>query len=163
MAAEHKMEFDHDDDDPFISGLGGQHDPEFLIPDQWGGAAERRHKDVPDVDDAVDIIENSKEPFWGKLIKKLYLDGFSIEQMEEAFILSNMQFKWTGQICIWFQESTPRPTCVEQMRFAAYELGERNTEHCRSVIQRLIESNCAEIEPEPEPLPQEQSVDQPPA
>lgn len=61
------------------------------------------------------MILNSTDPFWGNLITKLYREGFSIQQMQEAFSVPKQSFKWYGQLTIWFQES--KPTCIEQIEF----------------------------------------------
>ena len=56
----------------------------------------KEHSTIPDlgmhfldmaktVEHAERIIDKSTEPFWGKLIRKLYLDGFSIDQMEVKY------------------------------------------------------------------------------
>merc|ERR1712013_257530 len=84
----------------------------------------------------------------GELIRTLYLDGFSIEQMEEAFKRANQGFKWSGQICIWYQDE--RPTCIEQLQFAN---GNGNPKYVKNVIKGLIEKHCVKA-PEPEPEPQ---------
>ena len=97
------------------------------------------------IEQAERIIEQSKEPFWGNLIKKLYLDGFTIDQIEEAFKRCNQSFKWKGQICIWYQES--KPTCIQQLQFAN---GDGNPQYVKSVIQSLIEQNCKK-DPTPPP------------
>ena len=111
------------------------------------------------VEQAQRIIESSKEPFWGKLIRQLYLDGFTIGQMECAFKKANQTFKWTGQLCIWYQES--KPTCIEQLQFAN---GDGNPEYVKDVIRTLIEENCQPEEEKEEPQPDEkkdENQDQP--
>eukprot|EP00484_Ammonia_sp_Unknown_P010671 CAMPEP_0197055382 /NCGR_PEP_ID=MMETSP1384-20130603/63911_1 /TAXON_ID=29189 /ORGANISM="Ammonia sp." /LENGTH=138 /DNA_ID=CAMNT_0042488941 /DNA_START=69 /DNA_END=485 /DNA_ORIENTATION=+ len=99
------------------------------------------------VEQAEKIIEQSKEPMWGELIKRLYRDGFDIDQIEEAFKRTNQGFKWKGQIHIWYQES--RPTCIEQLQ---WNNGDGNRQYVRSVVRTLIEQHCKEepvvIEPE---------------
>ena len=150
LATEQKGDYE-DGDEPHISGLDGD-DHQILVP--LRNEIDIDHKER-DVDEAVEIIENSKEPFWGNLIKKLYLDGFTVDQIQEAFTWANQSFKWTGQICIWFQES--KPTCMEQLQFAS---GDGNPKYVRGVIQRLIEQNCTETEPEPESEPTQQEQPQ---
>lgn len=132
-----------------------QHVPEFShIPDLGGHFLDI----MKTIEEAVKIIEASKEPFWGELIKKLYLDGFEIDQIEEAFKRCNQYFKWKGQICIWYQDSNP--TCIQQLQFAN---GDGKPEYVKKVIKGLIEENCKEDEKkEPEPDPnQNQNQDQP--
>eukprot|EP01083_Nonionella_stella_P181204 648259_1 len=119
-------------------------------------AAPRRYNHIPEVshveydpllldrlkriEEAAQIIRQSKEPFWGELIKMLYLNGFEIDVIKEAFKVAHQAFKWRGQIGIWFQES--RPTCNEQLEFA-----DGNGVESWQVIKRLIEQNCQESTP----------------
>eukprot|EP01083_Nonionella_stella_P010508 29894_1 len=92
------------------------------------------------IEKATCIVEQSKEPFWGDLIKKLYRAGFTVDQIEEAFKRANQKFKWKGQISIWYQESGP--TCSEQLEFAN---GDGRPTYVKAVIKQLVDDNCKKV------------------
>eukprot|EP01084_Bolivina_argentea_P249976 418639_1 len=96
------------------------------------------------IEQAQTIISQSKEPFWGILIKELYDKGFSIDEMEDAFKEANQSFKWSGQIQIWYQDT--KPSCIEQLQFAN---GDGKPEYVKQVVEQLIEDNCKDKTPIP--------------
>ena len=113
-------------------------DPQMMMPFSIDNVQIPEFFVMKTVKDAREIIRKSKEPFWGKLIGRLYREGYTVDQMREAFERENLSFKWNGQIHIWYQDSNP--TAIEQLQFA---LGQGNPEYVNKVIQTLLDKHCS--------------------
>ena len=137
--------------DPNIKAVNEESEekyPSHEVP-EFTEAADTEEKEEKSIDDAVDMIKASKDPFWGNLLRQLYLDGYTVEQIELAFRCAGQAFKYSGQINIWFQDT--RPSAADNLTFAHGHGSnplKKDVDWVKNLIESLFERYC---KPDPEP------------